>query len=519
MFTPPQVQRAINMDTVTRASWTAASQARGYRRSTALGEIDKAVEAWNYARTGLMVTPAAMRQALQNISAAIEAWRSSKDGRGSRRDTAVEDLASSVTARLQQLSAPGAAVDTTSAYAQAALRFWSSASQTAPLTDLTDHLVDFANARLPHPMKKVYAGGGANTLGSFDGKTWTITIWTGKFTTRSNVSTVPQLQDQEVAAIANLVFHEARHAEQHFRIAQLPQGRNVGYPPEVYQAASRAPQMPAADREQAQGWAAFQRGGSYNNYRIETIQIGDAAYALAKDLQDLRQTAAPTGLQAHLAAVKQKATFYPREETRIRRSAQLRQIDNDVLTHVGNISAAVTALDQPFLTLGQHWSAQNMKSAFDAAMDVRRVADAAYRAFPHEADAMSAGETAGQTFMSEATAQAQAQTPVPPTPVLPPTPTPLIEPTPEPVSQPTPEPVNQPIPEPVSEPPPEPVIEPTPEPVSEPPPEPVIVPTPEPVATDVPSTSTPPTTVTDSTVEPTAVTDEEPSVPRELAPV
>jgi hypothetical protein len=55
----------------------------------------------------------------------------------------------------------------------------------------------------------------------FDAASWTMTINPAEFSHRPGVRTLGDLEREEAAVIASTVYHEARHAEQRFRVARL----------------------------------------------------------------------------------------------------------------------------------------------------------------------------------------------------------------------------------------------------------------------------------------------------------
>lgn len=105
-----------------------------------------------------------------------------------------------------------------------------------------------ANELLPFKCSHAYRTSG--TLGNFDWKVWKIFINMTVFSKRRDISTLGDLKQEEVAQMVDTIYHEARHSEQFFRIAQMRAGegksaetivRNLSIPLEVAQAAVKSP--------------------------------------------------------------------------------------------------------------------------------------------------------------------------------------------------------------------------------------------------------------------------------------
>ena len=142
-----------------------------------------------------------------------------------------------------------ATMPSTAAFTGDAYTFWQNPSNhDKPLRDLSDFLVDLVNAALPCPCAREVRSLAGGVSGQFDHTTWTILADPERFSKRDGVSTVGALTRDEVANIVNTIYHEARHAEQDFLIAQ----RRVGQGEDA-QTIATALRIPLQVAEQAVG--------------------------------------------------------------------------------------------------------------------------------------------------------------------------------------------------------------------------------------------------------------------------
>jgi hypothetical protein len=121
----------------------------------------------------------------------------------------------------------------TERFAGAALRFWRNPSnKTRPLSDYGDFLVEQANARLAAIGVPPCAHNHEETRreASFSVVRWTIELNPRDFVSSTRGATVGSLTRQDAAERVDSVYHEARHAEQTFRVARMlaGQGASIG---------------------------------------------------------------------------------------------------------------------------------------------------------------------------------------------------------------------------------------------------------------------------------------------------
>jgi hypothetical protein len=209
----------------------------------------------------------------------------------------------------------------------------------------------------------------------------------------------------------------------------------------VRQAATRAggrPDTPQAQAEAAE-WAEFARHGGYDEYRNVTLRFGDAARAIIRGVADLGRTAEPPGFQDAFAQLTQTVQgFFAQEVQRIDRLQPATNIGAQVKADIQLMVNAVAALRGPYNAVIQTWSVQTMQAAFEPAKDVGRAQEAAYKNFPHEKDAIAAGDKARDEYLRLEGSQQGPVTGTPQTtqPGATTTPTPVVTQVQTPVSTP-----------------------------------------------------------------------------------
>ena len=116
-------------------------------------------------------------------------------------------------------------------FAKEALDYWKEpAKAKKTLQDFAEHLIVKANDALKvlnvWPMLKQF-GSTQQTPGEFDAPLWTMGLNTSLFVQGKTVTEVGQLTADEAAHIAGMIYHETRHAEQHFQIARMVAGAST----------------------------------------------------------------------------------------------------------------------------------------------------------------------------------------------------------------------------------------------------------------------------------------------------
>jgi hypothetical protein len=120
----------------------------------------------------------------------------------------------------------------------------------------------------------------------FDSLSWTMTINPAEFSHRPGVRTLGDLERDEAAVIASTVYHEARHAEQRFRVARLDaaEGHKPASPmPADTAAAAAAAPLTGGGREaqEAKEWREDQTGADAMYRVVLNRWLPEVAPALA----------------------------------------------------------------------------------------------------------------------------------------------------------------------------------------------------------------------------------------------
>jgi hypothetical protein len=253
------------------------------------------------------------------------------------------------------------------------------------------------------PAVKVSTKGVIGGAAEFDASGWTMTLNPDAFSHRPEVSTMGDLTSDEAAFIAMTVFHEARHAEQRFRVARLQAGE--GHEPgfemdeDVAQAAAAAP-LTGSGREvqEAKEWRTNQIGEDATYREAVTWWLTDLRTAahLAHDVDahsaaDTRERlgrllrswgkpgAAADVIRNHLASAQaRKKAVIIRDVTRI--------------THA--YDRAVAAHGQ----LPEGAQPDEFKPLAEALIELNKAVYAAYGDQPIEADAWDAGNATYDAF-------------------------------------------------------------------------------------------------------------------------
>jgi hypothetical protein len=135
-----------------------------------------------------------------------------------------------------------------STYAKEALDYWKEPGNAKKtLQDFANHLFAKANDALKAlnvwPMLKQFDSN-QKTPGQFDGTTWTMGMNDALFVEGRTVTEVGQLTADEAAQIAGAIYHETRHAEQHFQIARMVAGASTATGNALVQEIMKSTQIP-----------------------------------------------------------------------------------------------------------------------------------------------------------------------------------------------------------------------------------------------------------------------------------
>jgi hypothetical protein len=290
-------------------------------------------------------------------------------------------------------------------YVRKAVIFWRN-NPTAGLFHLANFLGAAANTelnRLGVPDVKVHINEHGPGGAFFHADGWYMVI--NGVTRDANVHTLGELDEDTVAIVAMNVYHEARHAEQRFRVARMQagEGAEIGFPldEDVARAAAAAPldprKMPARERREAKEWQTNTLGedAGYRDavmtwmgeVKSTTREARDVASNDGRDPEELRKMIGRT-FTAWTTAGALMAIREHLPSARQRKNA--------------TIIADITLMDQRFQAAETEWKSIPSQPArwdffqlADALRELVRAVDRAYHNQPVEHDAH---ETGGATF-------------------------------------------------------------------------------------------------------------------------
>ena len=173
-----------------------------------------------------------------------------------------------------------AKVDQVTDFANLAVDFWR-ANPDKTLAELGTYLTDKANDRLGAnnvPRVSVLSFGTVrkHSAGGFGRSSWTLQVDLAKIATKPLTTKLSDLTVGQLAEVAGITYHEARHAEQAFYVARLvasagkPDGKTLAteldMPVSVAEAAIKAGGVGKAETAKVEEWRAFGKGGKHHDY-------------------------------------------------------------------------------------------------------------------------------------------------------------------------------------------------------------------------------------------------------------
>jgi hypothetical protein len=340
-----------------------------------------------------------------------------------------------------------------SGYAGPAADFWK-ANPNLTLEDFGVHLIDEANKQLvangvPPMPAPVFMSRGRNA-GGFAQSSWSVQLDLARTAQGPLTTKIGTLAPDRVAEVASVCFHEARHAEQAFAVARLVASEGgkdakaiaaeVGIPERVAKAAigAKGPMPGKAALADVKLWRAIGQTGKHSDYWSWNEDFrGFVANVVAGF-----PSPSPSGVDAIITAREafaktlaswQKDTL-PFLDKKIAALTKLKRpdaADNIVLRGLRKIQAAVRKVVQGDAKLAAEITrfrarradsrrpitvpqAGVIQSTFeldwlDLDIAVRQLsitADAAYEAYPHEADAYATGKAVEKAFLARSLAPA-----------------------------------------------------------------------------------------------------------------
>jgi hypothetical protein len=235
--------------------------------------------------------------------------------------------------------------------------------------------------------------------GQFFADSWTMVI-NSKHFSYHGAKTMGELTPGEAAIIAGTILHEARHAEQHFRIARLEaaEGKDPGARWLDEDAAKAAAASPldlsarnAAEVKEAKAWRTNVYGADAVYRQVVTLwqeDLRDWAHRLAdatnENAEDLRQRLG--GLLSGWAKPDHAIDVIRKHLP----SARARRA-NQVIADVTRITTEYARVEAAFARVPAGADAAALKPLAEATKELFRAVIAAYMNQPVEADAHAAG--------------------------------------------------------------------------------------------------------------------------------
>ena len=276
------------------------------------------------------------------------------------------------------------------------------------------HFANFLGAALnteldmlgvPNVKVQISSAGAGGAAAIFDAENWAMVLNPDSFT-QYGVETIGEMTEDEAGIVAMTVYHEARHAEQRFRVARLQaaEGEEAGFlmPDEVAAAASDWPLEGASRTElrEAKNWRTNTVGADAMYREAATWWMGEAKSALkvvrevGKDHAEVQERlgrllrdwgkhgAAGEVIASHLASAQKRGASV-------------------VAGDVKNIDRAYKRAQAAHKELDADSPPADFKPLEEALLELYRALHGAYRNQPVEHDAWEAGYTMFDAFEDE----------------------------------------------------------------------------------------------------------------------
>ena len=338
-----------------------------------------------------------------------------------------------------------------SGYAGPAADYWR-ANPGETLEDFAKHLMAEANKELvangvPALPAPAFVARARNA-GGFAQHSWTVQLDAAGTAKAPLTTKIGTLAVDRVAEIAGICFHEARHAEQIFAVARLVAGEGkdakaiaaeVDIPEHIAQAALAATgPLPGGKSALAEikQWRAIGQTGKHSDYWdwneafrgfVANVIAGFPSPpptgvdriiatrdAFARTLAEWQKDTLPF-LDRKITALSKLTrpdsadTIVLRDVTKIRTAARtVIKAEKTLSTQIGRFRARQAEARKP-ITVAE---ARGIQETFEldwlgleiAVRKLSQVADAAYEAYPHEADAYATGRSVTKAFLDRAKA-------------------------------------------------------------------------------------------------------------------
>lgn len=293
--------------------------------------------------------------------------------------------------------------------------YWSNdANKDKSVSDYASHLIKLVNAELGKfgvPATK-HDFRTTGDVGAFRKYEWTIYFNTDQL--NENGATVGALSQKHAADIADTVYHEARHAEQAYRVARMLAGQGKSgddiaselfIPAEVAEKALSDPLKDTKDTAEefaeAKDWYNL-LAGVHNEYKMKVNDFGDTSFEAYKAIKDLKannfDTVKPKIAEFMTEVTDTRAPWLYGERERVQNMEDRSAMDNNILDHLDKMFKlsikAIVAWDEGKAGKSEA-TLQGMKEPIS---DLWLETFNAYKDFEHEKDAWEVGAAAGKKF-------------------------------------------------------------------------------------------------------------------------
>lgn len=338
-------------------------------------------------------------------------------------------------------------VKPTSTYTDEALAYWRDpANRAKGLKEYAEHLTQRANSALKQlgcPEMQPVFDTSSPFRAAFDFGDWHLIINLNMWSANARASNLADLSIEEAAAAAGTIYHEARHAEQHFRIARTDAGRSKqtsaadisaeirkarSYPKPVTDAAAgnllAGTTANAALLDEAREWEPMMHGrhARYRSMVNRWLLEARAARQPFETMHPMRLDVTMGKLAVFLDVWEShpdRAKLVKAHAKTVATLSKPTAGDKVVLAQLRAIQTALTSLFAAWKEIKANADAgpRAQLKRFNAFQELMRkfaeVLEVAHHAQPHEQDAHEAGDAVAAEFRLRATPKPQpTRTPV-----------------------------------------------------------------------------------------------------------
>lgn len=305
----------------------------------------------------------------------------------------------------------------TNAFGKEASDFWKDpGNQEKPITDLVDFLMAKVNEKLPYKCKHEYTTSGP--VGIFDANKWFIYINKAEFSQDESVATVGEFTHLSIMPIVNTIYHEARHAEQFFRMAQMRAGQGktaedieaeMSIPLAVAEAAMKSPLIGNTETNkkmlaETQTWDSFKYGKYVGEYSSELSEIMLLRFEI-ENVTDTEPTISKEVAKIKLinSKIAKHLNKLEKIKVEIEKNNDINSFEQTIIKHIKELSSASNKLK---IEIDQQKAYQSpndpdYRNFRDIIDTLRQVIQGAYDDDAVEKDAGEVGNAAGLAFLKQ----------------------------------------------------------------------------------------------------------------------